>query len=120
MRKKIKENIFYDFRDLDGIKKFQILSSKSTLRDVFLSNWPLHLKGSFWWKELNHIVDQSFKKIQKKKISQISPKRSYEKIFELESTSDRNYILSTFHYFNRNPEEIVLDKMWRLLNKIWG
>ena len=50
----------------------------------------------------------------KRKIDEVS-----KQIFEIEAEDNRNKIMKNFKQFSNNPENINMQKMWKILKSIW-
>ena len=60
---------FYDFKDKEGIEKYRKFTSLDTFVKILQTHHPLPLKIKLWEQKLQKVLEESFKKIRKRKQS---------------------------------------------------
>ena len=136
---------FYNFRNPDCQKVFrEITDCSEKLTKCFTNDQPLDTQCNRWFKELNEIFQQSFKKyrvngkIKETEISQLSKKKNQlqqkiqlagehadedilkevseieDKIFDLVAVKNRNKVIENFGSLAKKDVSKNINGMWAL------
>ena len=132
----------FNFKDKEGLNKFKILTSETReFSECFNKNAPLTTQVENWRKVLGLKCKKSFKKIRikskgkkpvNKTVANLIDKRNKltqedqnnqldeldKAIANLEAEEIRDEIMKKFKYYSDNPENIDMNKMWKLLKKV--
>ena len=131
-----------NFKDVEGQKLFKISSSKTKeFSNCFDTKLPLLEQVENWRKVLKSCCTKSFKKTRIRNKTKIFVDKSIAKLIdrrnnliqegsekdlkeidktiaEIEAKEKRNKILKNFQTLSKNPENVSLPKVWKLLKKI--
>ena len=131
-----------NFKDVEGQKLFKISSSKTKeFSNCFDTKLPLLEQVENWRKVLKSCCTKSFKKTRIRNKTKIFVDKSIAKLIdrrnnliqegsekdlkeidktiaEIEAKEKRNKILKNFQTLSKNPENVSLPNVWKLLKKI--
>ena len=131
-----------NFKDKEGQENFKIFTSETNeFTDCFKSKEPLKCQVENWRQILSTYCKKSFKKIRirnthkkpvKKSIAVLIDKRNKitdegsesqkedieRNIAELEALEIRNEIMKNFKLYSENPENISMQKMWKVFKRL--
>ena len=133
----------FNFKDKESQELFKVMTSETeAFTDCFDNKIPLLQNVENWRKILNSFCKKSFKKIRIKKnqikpvdkaISSLIDKRNSlvrssgeedmiesidTQIADIEASNNREKIMKNFQFYSQNPENIQMQKMWKILKNI--
>ena len=135
----------FNFKEEESQAKFKRLTSVTEeFTHCFENKIPLLHQIQNWQQVLNKYCAQSFKKIRirkrhvkaiKQPLKRLIDERNHlvknepeneaklgevtKKIFELEAEENRNQIVKDFKEYSDNPENINIQKIWKMLKRTW-
>ena len=142
-REKPERREILNFKNSKAQDTFKMLTSETdAFTDCFSGDLPLFQKVENWRIVLNSNCQKAFQKIRIKengikpidqKISSLINKRNRltlmnapideieevsSSIAEMEAAGNREKILKNFKYYSENPENIQMQKMWKILKNL--
>ena len=132
----------FNFKNKEGQEKFRISTSHTDeFTKCFTNEMPLLQQVESWRKNLRLHCKKSFQKIRIKRKSSKPINKNLAKLIDkrnmiiedgsnselnqlnteiamFEASEVRNQIMKNFKFYSENPENISLQKMWKLLKKL--